>query len=193
MEALLDRLSRVDLQVVVVAPPDAVRRAARERARAACVVVGRLDLVNQATAAARDLSMRAFARGGFSGTWAATDMAASVVGSSDRVAAASAFEEAALAAVAEDLIDPETHEILQATAGRLIDLTGIPSPGALSNLAAPRGGHARGPLQLAAVATIVVGGILLWIGVGVGFGILGIVLGLALIAGLARQQPRPSE
>lgn len=144
-----------------------------------------------ATAAARDLSMRAFARGGFSGTWAATDMAASVVRSADRVAAASAFEEAALAAVAEDVIDPETHEILQATADRLVDLTGIPSPGALSSLAAPRWGHPRGPLQVVAVATVVVVGILLWMGVGVGFGIIAIVLGLAVIVGVASQQPRP--
>jgi hypothetical protein len=191
VEALLDHLSRVDLQVVVVEPPDGVRRAARDRARTASIKAGRRELMDLATAAARDLSMRAFARGGFSGTWAATDMAASVVRSSDRVAAASAFEEAALAAVAEDVIDPETHEILQATADRLVDMTGIPAPGALSNLAAPRGGHTRGPLQLVAVSIVVVGGILLWMGVGVGFGILGIVLGLAGIVGVARQHPRP--
>ncbi len=193
VEALLDRLSRVDLQVVVVAPPDAVRRAARERARTACVLAGRVDLMDEATDAARELSLRAFARGGFSGTWAATDMAASVTRPSDRVAAASAFEEAALAAVADDLIDPDARRILQATAGRLVGLTGIPSPGALSSLAAPRSGYERGPLQLVAVTTVVIGGILLWIGVGVGFGVLGIVVGLALIATLARRQPRPSS
>lgn len=50
---LLERLMRVDLQVIVVAPPDATRLAARERARAAAVAGGRTELFDEATAAAR--------------------------------------------------------------------------------------------------------------------------------------------
>ncbi len=103
VDDLLERMSRVDLQVVVVAPPDAQRVAARDRARAAAKVAGRTILFDEAVTAARETTLRAFARGGFSGTWAANDWSISIATASDRVAAAAAFEEAAMAAVVEDL------------------------------------------------------------------------------------------
>ena len=70
--ALLERITKVELGIVVVAPPDAERMAARDRARAAAIVAGRGPLLEDAMRAARDVTMRSFARAGFSGTWAAT-------------------------------------------------------------------------------------------------------------------------
>ena len=116
---LLERLTRVDLQVIVVAPPDATRLAARDRARAAAIAAGRTVLLDEATAGARETTLRAFARAGFSGTWAATDRSASVATASDRVAAAAAFEEAAMAAVVEDLVDDDTLEVLRGSSDEL--------------------------------------------------------------------------
>lgn len=187
VEALLERLARVELQVVVVAPPDATRLAARDRARDAAIVAGRGALLGEATWAAREVALRAFSRAGFSGTWAATDMAVSVATAGDRVAAAAAFEEAALAAVVEDLVDDETLVVLRSTSNELAEMTGMPSPGSLSALAAPAGIALRGPLQVGLVVVFATFVVLL------GFGAASIVviaLGVAILAGLARRRNR---
>lgn len=134
VEGLLEQLGHVDLQVVVVAPPDAERVAARVRARAAADAAGRAALLDEAVAAARDLAIRAFARGGFSGTWAANDWSISVANAGDRAAAAAAFEEAAMASVVEDLVDEDTLGALWATAEELGRSSGLPTPGTLSAL-----------------------------------------------------------
>ena len=52
--------------------------------------------------------LKGFASAGFSGTWAMTEMSMSVASAADRVAAVHAFEEATVAAVAEDLVDEDT-------------------------------------------------------------------------------------
>ena len=134
---LLERLAHVELGVVVVAAPDAIRRAARERAREAARSAGRGGLLDEATDATRTTAMRMFSSASFSGTWAATEMAASVASAADRVAAASAFEEAAMAAVVEDLVDDETLETLRATTDELTRSSALPAPGSLSSLASP--------------------------------------------------------
>ena len=105
--------------------------------------------LEQAEAAARETVLRSFARSGFSGTWAVTDMAVSVTRAEDRVAAAAAFEEAAMAAVVEDLVDEETTDILRSSTAALIDMTGVPAPGSLSSFATPRAGSVRGPIEVA--------------------------------------------
>ncbi len=133
---LLGRMARVDLQVIVVRPPDATRLAAERVARDAAKAAGRGPLFDEATAAARDATMRLFSQAGFSGTWAATDMAMSVTRADDRVAAATAFQEAAMAAVVEDLVDDDTLDVLRSTADGLTDMTGLPAPGSLSNFGA---------------------------------------------------------
>ncbi|HEX5149723.1 MAG TPA: hypothetical protein VFW02_11615 [Candidatus Limnocylindrales bacterium] len=152
VDYLLERMSRVDLQVVVVAPPDATRLVARERARNAAAAAGLATLFDEATRAARETTLRAFARGGFSGTWAVTDWSISVASGSDRAAAAAAFEEAAMAAVVEDLADEETLEVLRATTIELERATGMPPPGALSALS---GRFVAGPLGPVRVAGLV--------------------------------------
>jgi hypothetical protein len=132
--ATLARLEHVDVEVVVVARPDAERRAAIARARDAARGAGRGPLLDEATAAARDLAIRAFSRRGFSGTWAAADWSISTSGPRDRAAVAAAFDEAVTAAVVEDLVDEETLTVLRATSDQLAAMTGVPQPGALSNV-----------------------------------------------------------
>ena len=193
VETLLERLTRVDLQVIVVAPPDATRLAARDRARAAASAAGRTVLLDEATAAARETTLRAFARAGFSGTWAATDMSVSVATASDRVAAAAAFEEAAMAVVVEDLVDDDTLEVLRSSSNELDRSTGLPSPGSLSALATPTAIAIRGPVQLAVLVAFVIVCAAIWLTVGAGTGFTALVLGLVLAGGLARWRNRPGS
>jgi hypothetical protein len=189
---LLDALSRVDLQVVVVAAPDATRRAARDRARDAALAAGRDTLLEEAAEAAREVAFRSFARSGFSGTWAVTDMAVSVTRAEDRVAAAAAFEEAAMAAVVEDLVDEETTDILRSTTDGLVDMTGTPAPGALSSFASPPAGSVRGPIEVAALVAFGIICVVIAVVVDLGIGLLVLAAGLVLLATLTRQR-RTSE
>ena len=87
------------------------------RARTAAIVAGR-QAPRRGDGRRSRRRAQGFARAGFSGTWAATEMAVSVASAGDRIAAAAAFEEAAMAAVVEDLVDEETLEILRATTDR---------------------------------------------------------------------------
>ncbi len=142
VRAVLEGVTRINLGVVVVAPPDATRMAARDVARTAASVAGRGPLLREAQAAAREVVLDTFARSGFSGTWAATEMSMSVAGPTDRMAAAAAFEEAAMAAVVEDLdVDEETLDVLRSTSLELTGLGGLPMPGSLSSIAS----SVRGP------------------------------------------------
>jgi hypothetical protein len=188
--ATLEGLNRINLQVVVLAQPDATRRAARERARLAAAGAGRSELVTEAVAAARETAMRAFSRGGFSGTWAATDWSISVANAGDRVAAAAAFEEAAIAAVVEDLVDEDTLEILRASAGELDLSSKVPSPGSLSALTDPGRLASRGTWSTAAAAILVMMAIGLWLGLGAGVGIFAIVA-IAIALAVGRSGARP--
>lgn len=191
VEALLEQMTRVELQVVVVSPPDETRLAAEDHARDAALVAGRDTLLRDAVAAARDATIRLFARGGFSGTWAATDMAVSVVRASDRVAAAAAVEEAAIAAVVEDLVDDETLEILRSTWDDLVSLRRIPAPGSLSAFAAPVAVTLRGPLQVAIVGASAIALVVGALALGSVPGAIVAAAGIALVAGLARRLRQP--
>ena len=185
---LLEELERVDLQLVVVAPPDAMRQAARERARIAAVDAGRAGLLAEAVDAAREISVRAFARGGFTGTWAATEMSQSVMRASDRVAAAAAFEEAAIAEVVSDVVDEHTLDVLRSSAGNLLRLKGLPTPGSLSNLASPRGGVSiEGPLLIALIAAVFVSMMAIFVGL-FAVGLIGIAVAVVIASRLARKR-----
>jgi hypothetical protein len=155
VDALLDRLARVDLQVAVVAPPDGTRLEARDHAKAAAIAHGRLKLFDEASAAARDAVLRGFARSGFSGTWAFTEMGMSVANSRDRVSAAAAFEEAAMAAVVEDVVGEETVDVLRSTSNELGLLTGIVPPGSIAAVGSP-GGSVGGPVVVAVLGALAV-------------------------------------
>ena len=174
-------LERLDLNVVVLPPPDTGFVDAVHRARDAAITAGRRTLLDSAARNAQEVAFRAFSRSGFSGTWAATDMGASVVRARDRVAVAAAFEAAATAAVAEDLVDDETLEILREPTDALRLTTGLPQPGALSNFTSSgtSTGTAGGPDRVQ-------------VGLGIAVGVVGVVvvfatgllpLGLVVIAG----------
>jgi hypothetical protein len=165
--------------------------AARDRARSAASVAGRGPLLREAVAAARDATIRAFARGGFSGTWAATDMAVSVVRAEDRVAAASALEEATMAEVVDDLVDEDTLDVLRSTLDELVSLRGIPSPGSLATFAAPVGAAIRGPLQVSIIGAFVVLSAIIAIEVGAASGLVVVALGVAIVAVTARHYGWP--
>ena len=187
---LLERITRVELGVVVVAPPDAERMAARDRAQAAATAAGRGPLLEDAMRAAREVTMRSFARAGFSGTWAATEMAASVARSGDRVAAAAAFEEAAAAAVVEDLVDAETLETLRATSDELGRATGLPAPGSLTGFATPAADAAGSPFGAAVAVIFVAVCVVIGAAFGLGIGLLVLGIGGAIMAGVMRARPR---
>ena len=157
---LFERLAHVELGVVVVSAPNAARRQALGHARDAAIAAGRGDLLDEATEAARTTAMRMFSSAAFSGTWAATEMAASVASAADRVAAANAFEEAATAAVVEDLVDDETLETLRATTDELTRSSALPAPGSLSSLASPVAGLARRPHGGLLAGSVVIAGVI---------------------------------
>ena len=186
--ALLDTLPTIDLQVVVVSMPDETRRAARARATQAAVAAGRGGLLDEATAAVREAVLGIFSRSGFSGTWALTDMAVSVTRAEDRVAAAAALEEAAMAAIVEDIVDEETTDILRSTTAGLFDLTGMPTPGSLSSFASPKGGSARGPIEIAALVAYALVCVVIAAVASLGIGLLALAAGLVVAAGLTRQR-----
>jgi hypothetical protein len=192
VEATLEALTRVDLQLVVVAPPDATRQAARDRARDAADNGGRADLFDDATIAAREVAIRAFASGGFSGTWAATERSVSVASARDRVAAAAAFEEAAMAAVVEDLVDADTLEVLGATTDGLQRFRGMPAPGSLSGFTERAGLDLTGlgSVQSVVVGFILVAGLVALVVGGAGAGLLVVAVSAAIAGSFARRRSR---
>ena len=186
--SLLEGMTRVELQVVIVSPPDETRLAAEDRARDAALVAGRDTLLRDAVEAAREATIALFARGGYSGTWAIMDWSISITNATDRMAAAAAFEEAVMAAVVEDLVDDETVQILRSTSDELAHLTGLPMPGSLSAVASPAIGAIRGPLKVAIVAAVVlvcaIDGFLM----GSVAGLISAFIGVGAIASLARRR-----
>jgi hypothetical protein len=193
IDTTLQRLGRIDLQVVVVAPPDTTRLAARARARDAAVFAGRGPLLDEACKASRSLVMAAFGRGGFNGTWAATEMSVSVAGAGDRVAAAAAFEETVMAAVTEDLVDDGTLRVLRASVDELVRATGLPMPGSLASIAMPRHGLTDTSVGAAAVVVaLLVAALTLLIAGAVG-AIVVFAISVALIAGAIRSLRRSRD
>jgi len=188
--AVLEGVSRVNLGVVVVAPPDATRMAARRAATSAAVAAGRGALLDDATAATRDGVLKSFAGAGFSGTWAATEMSMSVASPADRLSAAAAFEEASMAAVVEDLgVDDETLDVLRSTSLELTGLGGLPMPGSLSSITTFA--SVRGPLQAVILAAFVLAIVAIAFTASVGVGLIVLALGAALTAALSRHFSQP--
>ena len=105
-----------------------------------------------------------------------------------RVAAAAAFEEAAIAEVVSDLVDEHTVEVLRSSAGNLFRLKGLPTPGSLSNLASPRGGVSiEGPLLIALIAAVFVSMMAIFVGL-FAVGLVGIAAAAVIASRLARKR-----
>jgi hypothetical protein len=112
----------------------------------------------------------------------------SVASAADRVAAAAAFEEAAMAAVVEDIVDDETLETLRATAEELDSSTGIPAQGDLSILTRRATSAPNVPLVLGVLlASVALGGVI-GVTVGLVFGVIVFGIGGAIGAWLARRR-----
>jgi hypothetical protein len=191
--ALFEQAARVNLSVVVVAPPDATRESARDAATDAAIVAGRNELLREATAAAREIVLKGFASASYSGTWAVTDMSMSVATAADRVAAVAAFEEATVAAVAEDLVDTDTLDVLGATWDQIASSSAIPSPGALSSIAATAAGSDRSPIQVAILAGVVLVCAFVGFAIGSYAGLIAAFLGVGVVGALMRGSSRPAR
>ena len=190
--ALFEHAARVNLSVVVVAPPDETRESARDAATDAAIVAGRSELLREATASAREIVLNGFANAGFSGTWAVSEMSMSVATAADRVAAVEAFEEATVAAIAEDLVDPETLDILGATWDQISSSSAIPSPGALSSIAATAAGVDRSPIQVAILAGVILVCAFVGFAYGSYAGLIAVFLGVGIVGALMRGSSRPA-
>lgn len=118
-------------------------------------------------------------------------MSASVATAGDRVAAGAAFEEAAMAAVVEDLVDEDTLEVLRGSSDEFDRSTGLPPPGSLSGFAGPAGMAVQGPLRLAVSIALVIACAAAWLIAGTGLALITLALGLVLTAGLAQRRTRP--
>ena len=193
MAALFEQAARVNLSVVVVALPDEAREAARDAATDAAIVAGRNALLQEATTAAREIVLTGFAHAGFSGTWAVSEMSMSVATASDRVAAVAAFEEATVAAVAEDLVDADTLDILGGTWDQVASSSAIPSPGALSSIAATAAGADRSPIQVAILAAVVLVCAFVGFAFGSYAGLILVFLGVGVVGALMRGSSRPAR
>ena len=190
--ALFEHAARVNLSVVVVAPPDETRESARNAATDAAIVAGRSELLREATASAREIVLNGFANAGFSGTWAVSEMSMSVATAADRVAAVEAFEEATVAAIAEDLVDPETLDILGATWDQISSSSAIPSPGALSSIAATAAGVDRSPIQVAILAGVILVCAFVGFAYGSYAGLIAVFLGVGIVGALMSGSSRPA-
>jgi hypothetical protein len=186
--AVLGGLEHLDLNVVVLPYPDEEVVSAVERARDAAFVAGRRHLLASATESAREIAIRGFARSAFSGTWAASEMAASVARPEDRVAAAAAFEAAATAAVAADLVDDDTIELLRGPTESLRSTTGLSQPGALSNFASPgvRGATDAVPVGLG-IAVVIAGILVIFVFGTLASGLIVIALGLLALGAIGKR------
>ena len=182
----------MNLSVVVVAPPDETRESARDAATDAATVAGRNDLLLEATAAARETVLKGFASAGYSGTWAVTEMSMSVASAADRFAAVAALEEATVAAVADDLVDAETLDILGATWDQIASSSAIPSPGALSSIAATAAGVDRSPIQVAILVGVVLVCAFVGFTIGSYAGLIAAFVGVGIVGALMRGGSRPA-
>jgi hypothetical protein len=133
IEATLDHARHVDLSrlIVGVAGPDI--EAARRVASSAAAAAGRSPIVHEAQRSAKAWVLQAFADRAYSGTWVATETAASVTRPADRLAVAEALADAVTASAVQDLVDGDTVDALRASWDTLEASSSIPEPGALND------------------------------------------------------------
>jgi hypothetical protein len=132
--AILDGARYVDLSRLIVGRADPEIDEARRAATVAGDAAGRTALVREARQAATSWVLQAFSQRGYSGTWAATEVAVSVARPADRTAVAEALADAVTAAAVEDLVDAETVDALRSRWDVLDASSAIPEPGALNDL-----------------------------------------------------------
>jgi hypothetical protein len=134
VERTMARAQHVQLTSLILGRPSDEVDAARDLATDAAIMHGRRELLEKARNEATGWVLQAFAQRGYSGTWAATDVAVSVARPRDRAAVAAALADAISADVVEDLVDASTVETLRSNWEVLDGGSSIPEAGALSGL-----------------------------------------------------------
>ena len=184
------RAAHVALTSLILGRADDEVATARQTATDAAIVGGRRDLLDRARHDATEWVLQAFAQRGYSGTWAATDVAVSVARPADRTAVAEALADAVTADVVDDLVDPDVSAILRERWSLLDESAGIPEPGTLDtltrSLTTPRD---RSPMQGLLVAALLLLAGFLGLGFGQAFGFALIIGGAVLLANALRSRP----
>jgi hypothetical protein len=126
-------IDREDLQRIALPLPDAARRAARDRAIEAATVAGHGDLLEEGRAEIRRRVIDEYAAAGYRPTWLGLNWSVSTGRPMDRVALAAALDDAAVAAIAADLIPADDIAELTWPYERLAgQATGGPPPESLA-------------------------------------------------------------
>ena len=136
LAAFLDRLSRVDredFQRISLPPPAESRREARDRAIDAAIAAGRGEFLEAARKHIRDGTLEEYSGAGYRPTWFGfLNWSVSTGRPEDRVALAVALEDAAIAAIVEDLLSADDLAELTWPYDRLAgQATGGPPPESL--------------------------------------------------------------
>jgi hypothetical protein len=103
------------------------------------------------------------------------------------VAAAAAFEEAAMAAVVADLVDADTLDILRSTADQYEIFGGLPLPGSLATIGSPGKSTFGGPIRSAVIAVFIVFCLVVGLSVGSVTGLVLVVFGIAVVTAMTRR------
>jgi len=186
--AILDGARYVDLSRLIVGRTDPEIDEARRAATVAGDAAGRTDLVREARQAATSWVLQAFSQRGYSGTWAATEVAVSVARPADRTAVAEALADAVTAAAVEDLVDADTVDALRSRWDVLDASSAIPEPGALNDLTsslAERGVSRAGRWSLLAGVVLLLVGVA-GLATGTVFGIALFLAGTVVVANSLR-------
>ena len=178
--AQLDRLDREDLQRVGLQMPNASREAARDRAVDAAIAAGRRALLDNARRAVREGALGGYARAAYRPSWLGVlNWGVSAGRAEDRVAATLALEDAAIAAVAEDLLPPDDVDELTAAYSLLTrSATGGPPSESLPYALSSR------PGRLAALLFLVAAVFPIAVTMSVVIGPAALVAGAAVIVGV---------
>ena len=117
VEGFLRRLERIsvdDLSVLALAPADPVEAGGlQERAEDAAEQAGRLDLFDAAVDRSRDVIVQSFSFRGLEPTWFGLNWGRALSRSEDRTRLFEAVEDAAMAAVVEDLLPEEAAALAE--------------------------------------------------------------------------------
>ena len=189
--ARLDQLTPDDLSHVGLRRADGERDELRQMVVTAARAAGRSALLAEARAGARDLVLRRYAAGTLHPTWVGLNWGLSQGTADDRVAIVEAVQDAAAAAVVEDLVPDDVTRALALDAGHALGLSvGDAWEGSLDRALRPSP-TGRRTARLAAGTLLVgmlsvVGFLIGFIGAGVIGGVIGLGLALLLIWTIAR-------
>ena len=154
----------------------------------------RAVLLGEARSRARDTVLQRYAAGMLHPTWVALNWGISQGTTEDRVAIIEALEDAAAAAVVEDLVDPEVAEALALDAGQILRMAaGDVSEGSLAHVLTPpaEGLHdTRMRWVGVCLAALVLGSTALGIGASIGTVPAGVAAGIVaagIVVTLARR------